>query len=104
MNGFYGRVLVADATRRTCRIEELPEEVARGMWGGKGLGVWLLERYGLVGVDPLAPENPLILLAGPVAGTPIPGSCRHALVTKSPQTGFFSESYSGGKLAEKIAK
>ncbi|WP_025322319.1 aldehyde ferredoxin oxidoreductase family protein [Deferrisoma camini] len=104
MNGFYGRVLVADATQRTCRIEEVPEEVARGMWGGKGLGVWLLERYGLVGVDPLAPENPLVLLAGPVAGTPIPGSCRHALVTKSPQTGFFSESYSGGKLAEKIAK
>ncbi|GAB6064758.1 aldehyde ferredoxin oxidoreductase family protein [Deferrisoma palaeochoriense] len=104
MHGFYGRVLVADATRRACRAEEVSEEVLRGYWGGKGLGVWLLERHGLVGVDPLAPENPLIVLAGPVAGTPVPGSCRHALVTKSPQTGFFSESYSGGKLAEKIAR
>ncbi len=104
MQGFFGRVLVVDAGARTARVQDVPPEVAAGLLGGKGLGTWLLTGHGLVGVDPLAPENPVVVAAGPVAGTPIPGSCRHAFFTKSPQTGFYTESYSGGKLAEKIAR
>jgi aldehyde:ferredoxin oxidoreductase len=35
---------------------------------------------------------------GPLADTPFYGSSRYAVFTKSPQTGIYSESYSGGKI------
>ncbi len=104
MKGFFGRILVADATSRTVRVEDLPAGAAQELLGGKGLGTRLLREHGFAGVDPLSSDNPLVLMAGPVAGTAVPGSCRHAFFTKSPQTGFYCESYSGGKLAEKITR
>jgi aldehyde:ferredoxin oxidoreductase len=55
-------------------------------------------------VDPLSTENHLIFAVGPVAGTSIWGSCRHGVFTKSPQTGYYSESYSGGTAAEYMAR
>ena len=104
MLGFYNRILVADLENRSFRIEEVPDEVlARGL-GGKGLATDLLLRHAPAGVDPLSPENPLIFTTGPVTDTRIHGSCRHGIFTKSPQTGFYSESYSGGKTAEKMSR
>ena len=52
------------------------------------------------GVDSLAPENRLIFALGPVTDTVVSGGCRYGVYTKYPQTGFYSESYSGGKAAE----
>jgi aldehyde:ferredoxin oxidoreductase len=52
----------------------------------------------------LNPENNLILATGPVSGTRIWGSCRYGIYTKSPQTGFYSESYSGGTVGDYIAR
>ncbi|GAB4265880.1 MAG: aldehyde ferredoxin oxidoreductase family protein [Deferrisomatales bacterium] len=104
MKGFHGKVLVADAHARSCRIEEVSQEVLAASLGGKGLATRLLARHSLVGVDPLSPENPVIFAVGPITDTRIPGSCRYGVYTKSPQTGFYSESYSGGKAAEKISR
>ena len=39
---------------------------------------------------------------GPVSGNSIWGSCRYGVFTKSPQTGFYAESYAGGKTPEAI--
>jgi aldehyde:ferredoxin oxidoreductase len=71
---------------------------------GKGLATHLLLGRNSPGVDPLDPENHLILAIGPVSGTPIWGSCRYGIYSKSPQTGFYSESYSGGTAAEYMAR
>jgi aldehyde:ferredoxin oxidoreductase len=102
--GFYNRTLVADLEHRSFRIEAVPDEfLARGL-GGKGLATELLLRHAPAGVDPLAPENPLIFATGPVTDTRIHGSCRHGVFTKSPQTGCYAESYSGGKAAEKMSR
>jgi aldehyde:ferredoxin oxidoreductase len=72
--------------------------------GGKGLATHLLLKHNPPGVDPLSPENHLILATGPFTGSAIWGSCRHGIYTKSPQTGFYSESYSGGTVAEYMAR
>ncbi|MDW7710008.1 MAG: aldehyde ferredoxin oxidoreductase family protein [Deferrisomatales bacterium] len=104
MKGFHRRVLVADLGSRTCSVAGVGDEVLARALGGKGLGTHLLTNHSLVGVDPLSPENPLIFAAGPATDTKIPGSCRYGVFTKSPQTGFYSESYSGGKLAEKLSR
>jgi aldehyde:ferredoxin oxidoreductase len=53
-------------------------------------------------VDPLSAENHLIFATGPVCQSALWGSCRYGVFTKSPLTGFYSESYSGGKVPEAI--
>jgi aldehyde:ferredoxin oxidoreductase len=102
MHGSYGRVLCIDMSRPGYSIEPLAEEVWETYLGGKGLGSYLLWRHNPAGVDPLSPENRLIFTTGPVTGSQVWGSCRYGVFTKSPQTGFYSESYAGGRTPEAI--
>jgi aldehyde:ferredoxin oxidoreductase len=104
MKGFFNRILVADVTGQTFKVEATDDGVLRRFLGGKGLATHLLLERNPAGVDPLSPENHLILATGPVSGTSVWGSCRHGLYTKSPQTGFYSESYAGGTVGDYIAK
>jgi aldehyde:ferredoxin oxidoreductase len=62
------------------------------------LGSYLLLNENPPGIDPFSPQNLLIFTLGPLADTPFYGSSRYAVFTKSPQTGIYSESYSGGKV------
>ncbi len=100
MHGFYGRILIIDLTRSTAAIEPLPDHVAATYLGGKGLGSYLLYTHNPPAVDPLSADNRLIFATGPVSGSSVWGSCRYGVFTKSPQTGLYSESYSGGKTPE----
>ncbi|WP_369689042.1 aldehyde ferredoxin oxidoreductase family protein [Carboxydothermus islandicus] len=72
--------------------------------GGKGLGSYLLLNNVAPGIDPLSPDNKLIFTAGPAAGTGMLGSSRYGVFSKSPLTGLYAESYSGGKVAPAIRK
>ncbi|UCF73018.1 MAG: aldehyde:ferredoxin oxidoreductase, partial [Deltaproteobacteria bacterium] len=104
MRGFFNRILRINVTNQDYEVEPINDSLLERHLGGKGLATYLLLKENPAGVDPLAPENILILAIGPVAGTPIWGSCRYGIFTKSPQTGFYSESYSGGTAAEYMAK
>ena len=104
MKGFFHKVLRIDLKERTTAEETIADAVLEAGLGGKGLAVHLLMAHNPPGVDPLAPENRLIFALGPVSDTKIYGSCRHGVFTKSPLTGIFSESYSGGKLAEPMSR
>lgn len=103
MFGLSHRLLVIDVTRKSYDIEQISDEVLGRTLGGKGLATHLLLQHNPPKVDPLSPENHLVFAIGPVTGTAIWGSCRHGVFTKSPQTGYYSESYSGGKAAEYMA-
>lgn len=99
MFGYWGRVLVIDLTGRRAWGEPLPEGVARAVVGGAGLGVWLLHTKAPRGVDPLAPENPLIFAGSPLLGTGVTTTAKYTLVTKSPLTGYVNDSLSSSHLA-----
>ena len=103
MDGCYGRILKVDLTARTSTVETVAEEILQTYLGGKGLATHLLYENNPAGVDPMAPENCLIFATGPATGSAVWGSCRYGVFTKSPQTGFYAESYSGGKVPEAIA-
>lgn len=100
MKGFYGKVRIIDLRRQRCETVPVPDQVLAETLGGKGLASWLLYQHNPPGVDPMAPENCLIFATGPVTASNIWGSSRYGVFTKSPQTGFYAESYSGGKVPE----
>lgn len=102
MFGSYGRILVVDLTDRSFEMEALSDEVLEKCIGGKGLATHLLLTRNPPGVDPLSAENHLIFATGPVCQSALWGSSRYGVFTKSPLTGFYSESYSGGKVPEAI--
>jgi len=104
MHGFFNQILRINLTAKTYRKEFISDSVYESHLGGKGLGIYLLLKENPSGVDPLSPENRLIFAIGPATDSRIYGSCRHGVFTKSPLTGIFSESYSGGKLAEPMSR
>jgi aldehyde:ferredoxin oxidoreductase len=104
MKGFYNKVLKIDLKSKTFKEEAVPDSVYENYLGGKGLGTYLLMKENPPGVDPFSPDNRLIFCTGPITDTRIYGSCRHGVFTKSPLTGIFSESYSGGKVAEPMSR
>jgi aldehyde:ferredoxin oxidoreductase len=102
MDGFYGRILKIDLNRKNFSIDTVADAVYEKYLGGKGLAAHLLMELNPPGVDPLAPENTLIFTTGPLGGSTIWGSCRYGVFTKSPLTGLFTESYSGGRTPDAL--
>jgi len=78
------------------------DEVLEKYSGGKGLATHLLLDRNKPGIDPLSPENHLIFATGSFCGGRLWGGSRYGVYTKSPLTGFYAESYSGGKVPEAI--
>ncbi len=89
------KLLRVNLTERSLEIETVPEAYRDRFIAGKGLGAALLLDEVDTGTDPLSPENNLYFLFGPLTGF-APGTSRYAAVTKSPLTGTFVDSYSGG--------
>ncbi|MEM1748959.1 MAG: aldehyde ferredoxin oxidoreductase N-terminal domain-containing protein, partial [Sulfolobales archaeon] len=86
--GFTGKFVEVDLSSSKVRVIDVSEELYKKFLGGRGLGSWLLwERLGRRWdeVDPLSPENLLIILTGPMTGY-IAG-VRLAVTGKSPQSG-----------------
>ncbi|SDP79606.1 aldehyde ferredoxin oxidoreductase family protein [Desulforhopalus singaporensis] len=104
MKGFFNKILHIDLTDQTYFEEAVSDEICKKYLGGKGLAAHLLLKYNKPGVDPFSSENHLIFALGPMNDTRIWGSSRWGVYTKSPQTGIFSESYSGGKVAEPMSR
>ncbi len=99
---YAGKILVVDLTAGTLNEETLGEGVYRGFVGGNGLGIRVLYEKVRAGVDGLGPENILGFVCGCLTGTLAPGSGRHMLVTKSPLTGTWAESNSGGTFGPEL--
>ncbi len=104
MQGFFKRLLRINLKTKTYKTEPIADSILEQYLGGKGLSIYLLLNENPVGVDPLSPKNKMIFALGPATDSRIYGSCRHGAFTKSPLTGIFSESYSGGKSAEPMSR
>jgi aldehyde:ferredoxin oxidoreductase len=96
LTSYSGKYLVIDLTSQKVETVELPERLLRDYLGGAGLGTRLLLECSKAGADALSPENPIVFACGALSGTMAPASACHAVVTKSPLTGFLSSSVSSG--------
>ena len=99
VHGFHNRLLHVDLGSGRHHWQETGEGRLRAFVGGIGLGTSLLYDFAPPGVEPLAPENPLILASAPLAGTGLTTTAKYAVVTKSPLTGFIADSLSSSFFA-----
>lgn len=102
--GTLGRVLVVDLTSRTSRVEDIDEAVYRKFLGGYGLGAYLMWKHFPPGTDALAPEACFAIVSGLLTGARTPFSGRIQIVGKSPLTGTWADSNSGGSVASHLRR
>jgi aldehyde:ferredoxin oxidoreductase len=101
-NGYAGKLLRINLSDGRINIEEPDELFYRRYLGGRGFSAYYLLKELPRGVDSLGPGNKLIISCGPMTGVPIAGSARHAIGSKSPATGGFGESESGGYFGAEL--
>lgn len=88
MFGFWGKLLDINLSTGATKVVEIPEEIFRKYVGGRGLAAWILWRElgsRWESIDPLGPENILLVLTGPLTGY-YPG-IKLVVSGKSPQSG-----------------
>ncbi|MBC7091542.1 MAG: aldehyde ferredoxin oxidoreductase family protein [Nitrososphaeria archaeon] len=101
--GYVGQIL--DVNLSTSEFKNVP---LNRKWvdlyiGGAGYATRIL--YDLVdkNIDPLSPENPLIIMTGPFTGI-VATSPKTTIVSRSPLTGFLSKTVGGGSFGIALKK
>src|SRR5512136_2043063 len=96
MNGYGGAILRVNLTTGKITKESTSPDVARDFLGGRGFGIYFLFKEVPKGVDPLGPENKLIISTGPLSGMLAAGGGKCSWTTKSPLTGGYADASMGG--------
>jgi aldehyde:ferredoxin oxidoreductase len=96
------KVLRVDLSKGTCKAEPLNMEWAQQYLGQRGLATKYFVSEVDPKVDPLAPENKLIMTTGPLTGTPASTGGRYSVVTKGALTGAIACSNSGGYFGAEL--
>ncbi|MFW9874382.1 MAG: aldehyde ferredoxin oxidoreductase family protein [Candidatus Thorarchaeota archaeon] len=100
--GYKGKLLHIDLGSESSKSLTIPELILKKYIGGRGLGAKLYWELIPPNADPLGKNNVIIVLTGPLSGTIAPGAGKHLIVTKSPASGGWLESYSSGRVASEL--
>jgi aldehyde:ferredoxin oxidoreductase len=95
--GYGGTCLQVDLTNRVLLREPLDENLVANYIGGRGFTSRL--QYDLIprSINPLGPENIVIVAPGPLTGTSAPSSGRFTIGARSPLTRLLGDANSGGQ-------
>ncbi|MGQ9801166.1 MAG: aldehyde ferredoxin oxidoreductase family protein [Candidatus Saccharicenans sp.] len=104
MYGWTGNILRINLTSRTHKVESFDEEFAKKWVGGRGFALKILWDELKPGIDPLGPENKLIVTVGPIAGIPAPNTGKTVVAAKSPLTGGYADGNLGTRVTEQMRK
>ncbi len=104
LGGYAGKMLFVDLSNRKIEEKELTEDMARKFVGCYGIGARVLYSMMKPGVDALGPENVLGFVTGPLNATGAFLGARFAVVCKSPVTGGWNDSNSGGYFGPELKK
>jgi aldehyde:ferredoxin oxidoreductase len=96
------RILHVDLGSRQTSVEEIPTEELLRFLGGRGIAAKMLYEKVPTGVDPLGPENILILSPGTLTGTSAPSCGRTSVTCKGPATGLYLKVNAGGHLGAEL--
>ncbi|MGC9361059.1 MAG: aldehyde ferredoxin oxidoreductase family protein [Anaerolineae bacterium] len=104
VKGYAGKILWVHLAEGRIWTEEPDEAFYRRYLGGAGFVAYYLLKEVPKGADPLGPENVLVFAGGAITGLPIAGSGRSAVGCKSPLTGGWGESDSGGYFGAELKR
>ena len=82
--GFAGRILYVDLTSGDIRKEPFDLNLAKKYIGGNGVNYRLAFDLIKPGKDPLLPDSPVLVSAGPLCGTLVPGCGKCSATMKFP--------------------
>jgi aldehyde:ferredoxin oxidoreductase len=103
MKGYWNRILMVDLGREESRVERFSEDFPYMWLGGFGFGARLL--FDMVKeINPLSPDNILMMCPGLLTATGIPTASKTVFVSKSPLTGGFGRSVAGAKAGVSLKK
>jgi aldehyde:ferredoxin oxidoreductase len=102
VGGYTGKILEVNLSNGKIETKSIKEEDQRKFLGGSGLAAKIFFDSFDPNVDPLSPQNPLIIMNGPVVGTQFPGTSRFAVCGKSPLTGIWGEGTCGGNFGPEL--
>src|SRR5512145_430934 len=94
--GWNRKVLRVNLSAGTCTPEPLNMAWANDYLGSRGLASKYLVSEIDPKVDPLSPQNKMLMVTGPLTGTMASTGGRYSVVTKGPLTGAIACSNSGG--------
>ena len=94
--GTTGKILRVDLNTGSWEIETLSEKFYRMYPGGKALAGYILLNEMPANVDPLSPENVLVIANGLLTGAPVSTATRYVVSARSPLTNTYGESEAGG--------
>ncbi len=95
MGGYAGKFLRVDMTTGRITPEPLKRDFCKSYIGGRGLAGKIIFDEVKPGIDPLSPDNVLVLFTGPITGLLGPTSGRVNVSTVSPLTGIYGNSNVG---------
>jgi aldehyde:ferredoxin oxidoreductase len=102
--GYIGKILRIDLNALSFKIEEKDDYFYRTFMGGSAMASYFLLTELEQGIDPLGPENVLVLTTSILTGAPIPGANRFTLAAKSPLSDGFGEAEAGGFFSVELKK
>jgi len=85
-----------DLSSGKVEVKEIPRKLREHFLGGRGIDMYLLYNLLESGIDPLGPQNVLLVSAGLLTGTPAPAAARTHVGSKSPLSGFVGSANMGG--------
>lgn len=104
MSGVHNNILKMDLGSGRQNVIHIGHDDWLKYVGGSSLAARLfIDTEGPIS-DPLSPANPLLVMTGPMVGTDFPGSSRFVLCARSPLTGIWGESTSGGFFGAQLKK
>jgi aldehyde:ferredoxin oxidoreductase len=104
MASYSGKFLHVDLTEQKTWIEEISDYLYRKFLGGSALAAHFLLREIKPGIDPLSPENVLVITTSVINGLPLSGANRYNVAAKSPLTGGYGEGQAGGYWGPEFKK
>jgi len=100
--GYMGKIARIDLTKRSIKVQEVSDELIIGYIGGRGWGAKIIWDEVSRGIDPLSPENKIVIATGPLTGVYFPGTGKTTLCAKSPLTGAYGDSNVGGRFGVEL--
>jgi len=97
-----GKIVEVDLTTQQVDIIEGEEELYRNFLGGRGLSQFLLFKNVRPGISSLDSRNVLLLGAGLLVGTTVPGAVRLSVDTKNFFSGGVGSANVGGNFAREL--